>query len=228
MIEFLYTKKYDDDVEERISTDLAGVEPEGQIASVSLLVKPDGGDTANANANDEDASNPPLSKNIGPSRAATQAMTTAILLRHVQVNAIADYYNIPELKQLSNTKIKHCLETTWSADGFSDIVREVFDSTGDTVLREMMASTAAAHIKELVGLEDFAALDVMSDFTTSVIRKMTQRLRTVEFQLQETEIRLQSAEERYTHETDRADGIIENMQVPRSPVYQARYYPAMR
>jgi hypothetical protein len=39
-------------------------------------------------------------------------MTTEILLRNVRVNAIADYYDIPRLKQLANTKIQHVLKTS--------------------------------------------------------------------------------------------------------------------
>jgi hypothetical protein len=98
------------------------------------------------------------------------ASAEEILLRHVHVNAIADYYDIPPLKELANTKIKHLLETSWSADGFSHVVKEVFNATRDTALHNMVTSAAAAHIEELLELDDFTALEVMSDFAIGIIR----------------------------------------------------------
>src|SRR5213079_28010 len=88
------------------------------------------------------------------------------------VNVIADYYDISQLKELANTKIQQILETAWSADGFCDVVKEVFSSTNDKALHKIMSLTAAAHIEELVELEDFAALDVMGDFAIGIMRNM--------------------------------------------------------
>jgi hypothetical protein len=42
----------------------------------------------------------------------TKARTAEILLGHVRVNTIADYYDIPQLKELANTKIQHIIEPT--------------------------------------------------------------------------------------------------------------------
>src|SRR2546423_15473800 len=88
----------------------------------------------------------------------TKARTAEILLGHVRVNAIADYYDIPQLKELANTKIQHIIETNWSPHGFSEVVKEVFNSTTDRALREIMSLTAVAHIEELLEFEDFAEL----------------------------------------------------------------------
>jgi hypothetical protein len=152
-------------------------------------------------------------------------MTTKILLRSVCVNVIADYYDIPQLKQLANTKI----QTSWSADGFSDVIKEVFSSTSDKALRNIMTLTAATRIEELLELEDFVALEVMSDFAISVIRNTiaahkakedlsTQKLQAVKSQLQYAESRLQSVEQDCMYEkslrdleTTRADRIIKNI-----------------
>ena len=156
-------------------------------------------------------------------------MAAEILLCHVHVNAIADYYDIPLLKQLANTKIQHVLETAWSVDGFSDVVREAFSTTSDTALHKIMASTAATHIEELVELEDFATLDVMSEFAMNIVRETiaackstedlsSQELQAVKSQLQNTESRLQSAEQDCSYEkslresvTTRADRTVENI-----------------
>ncbi|KAH8663696.1 BTB/POZ protein [Tricladium varicosporioides] len=192
MVEFMYTKEYNDRVEQ--VSENTGAEYQG---SSSLL--------------------------------ASTPTTTEILLCHVHMNAIADYYDIPQLKQLANTKIQPLLENTWSPDNFSDIVREVFNSTSDTALRKIMASTAATHMEELVELEDFATLDAMSEFAISIIRTIiaaykdredlsTQKLQAVQSQLQQTKSRLQSAEQDCSDEkslrdraTTRADHIIENV-----------------
>ena len=61
----------------------------------------------------------------------TWPTTTNITLHHVHVNAIADYYNIPQLKELANTKIQYILKTSWSADGFPDVIKDVFSWTGN-------------------------------------------------------------------------------------------------
>jgi hypothetical protein len=148
----------------------------------------------------------PTSTQVNPLCATTPATTTEILLCNVRVNAIADYYDIPQLKQLANTKIQHVLETSWSADGFSDIVK----------LHNIMTLTAATHIEELLEFEDFAALEVMSDFSISVIRNKitahkakedlsTRKLQAVESQLQYAESRLQSTEQDCTYEKLRSN-----------------------
>ena len=171
----------------------------------------------------------PASTQVDPLSATTPAMTTEILLRNVRVNAIAEYYDIPQLKQLANTKIHHILQTFWSASSFSDIVKEAFNSTSDMALHNIMTLTAAMHIEELLELEDFASLEIMSDFSIGVIQNTiaahkakedlsTQKLQAVESQLQYAESRLQSAEQDCTYErslrdreTTRADRIIENI-----------------
>jgi hypothetical protein len=131
-----------------------------------------------------------------------------MLLRHVHVNAIADYYDIPPLKELANTEIKHLLETSWSADGFSHVVKEVFDSTRDTALHNMVTSASAAHIEELLELDDFTALEVMSDFAVGIIRStIAERKANEESSLQG----LQATESKLKFEIGRAHRIIQNI-----------------
>jgi hypothetical protein len=134
----------------------------------------------------------------------TKAGTAEILLGHVRVNAVADYYDIPQLKELTNTKIRHIIETNWSPYGFSEVVKEVFNSTTDMELREIMSLTAAAHIEELLEFEDFAELDVMNDFAIGIIRNMFATYKANEGstsrELQDMKHRLQSLEVDYSNE----------------------------
>jgi hypothetical protein len=52
-----------------------------------------------------------------------------ILLQHIRVTAIADYYDVAELKEIATAKVKRVLETTWPVARFSDVVKEGFDAT---------------------------------------------------------------------------------------------------
>ena len=164
-----------------------------------------------------------------PASTQVDPLYAEILLRNIRVNAIADYYDILQLKQLANTKIQHVLETSWPANGFSNIVKEAFNSTSDTALHNIITLTAAARVEELLELEDFASLEFMSDFSIGVMRNTiaahkakeelsAQKLQAVKLQLRYLESRLQSAEQDYTHEKllreredTRADRIIESI-----------------
>ncbi|OCL09052.1 hypothetical protein AOQ84DRAFT_363595, partial [Glonium stellatum] len=60
-----------------------------------------------AQLDDTDALSPSKPDSGGDDEDATARPTTAnTTLRHVHVNAIADYYNIPRLKEFTNTKYK--------------------------------------------------------------------------------------------------------------------------
>ncbi|OAA64237.1 BTB/POZ fold protein [Niveomyces insectorum RCEF 264] len=100
------------------------------------------------------------------------------LLAHIQVNAAADYYNLPKLGKLANEKIKHLLQTTWSAQGFLDAAKEAFSLTGDTALFKLLASTAAIHLEEIIDMESFAELDLPNDFTLQILRSCVGKLKT--------------------------------------------------
>jgi len=97
-------------------------------------------------------------------------ITADITLYHVCINAIANYYNIPQLKELINIKIQYILGTSWFADKFPNIIKDVFSLIGDLALHNIITLTAAEHIKELVKLKDFAELNVISNFAIGIIR----------------------------------------------------------
>ncbi|OCK99066.1 uncharacterized protein K441DRAFT_541126, partial [Cenococcum geophilum 1.58] len=112
-----------------------------------------------------------LNSSGGDNKDTTIRPTTAyIILRHVYINIIADYYNIPQLKELANIKIQYILGTGWSANGFPNIIKDVFSLIGDLALYNIITLTAAKHIKELIKLKDFTELDVISDFAIGIIR----------------------------------------------------------
>jgi hypothetical protein len=127
------------------------------------------------------------------------------------------------LKKLANTKIQHVIETNWSPHGFSEIVKEAFNSTTDRELREIMSLTTAAHIEELLEFEDFTELGVIGDFAIGIIRNIfttykadegstSQKLRDMKYCLQSPEVDYSnegSARERDTGKADRINHCLE-------------------
>ncbi|XTI95813.1 hypothetical protein V2W45_1254759, partial [Cenococcum geophilum] len=59
---------------------------------------------------------------------------------------------------------------SWSADRFPNVIKNVFSLIGDLALYNIITLIAAEHIEELIKLEDFAELDVISDFAIGIIR----------------------------------------------------------
>ncbi len=102
-------------------TELEKTRIDGETSSPSKSGN-DGGD-------DDDDGSFTLTRSSHNLGTATQPTTNEIVLHHVHVNAIADYYDIPQLKQLVKTKIQNVLKTSWSAEGFSNVVKEVYSST---------------------------------------------------------------------------------------------------
>ncbi|PYI01498.1 hypothetical protein BO78DRAFT_435801 [Aspergillus sclerotiicarbonarius CBS 121057] len=90
--------------------------------------------------------------NAGPSS------TAEALLPHVFVNAIADEYEIVELAKLTNIKIKQFLQLLWCREGFEEIVKTVYEVTGDTVLRRTMAAAICEHLDDFCKPEVLKAL----------------------------------------------------------------------
>lgn len=79
---------------------------------------------------------------------------------HAQVNGIADYYDIPDLRLLALNKMKNALAHCWArhpdltAKCFPDIVEKAVNSTGDTNLLDILAGMAAKYIGPLASLSD--------------------------------------------------------------------------
>jgi hypothetical protein len=88
MVEFLFTKSYGNPTQ-RKSEDLKECLGPGRQSAVR--------DAFERYRNLFDSSGLPLP-------TMTKAGTAEILLGHVRVNAVADYYDIPQLKELANTK----------------------------------------------------------------------------------------------------------------------------
>ena len=92
-----------------------------------------------------------------------------LLLPHIKVNGIADYYAVPRLCHLANVEIQNILGTSWSPHGFSAIVEKATCSTGDKGLHTVLTVAAAENIGSIVDAdENIPCVDVAN----TVIRKM--------------------------------------------------------
>lgn len=105
---------------------------------------------------------------------AKRAGVLSSLLFHVKMNAIADYYDVSELRVRANAKIRTILDTSWFSYNFPIVLREVFGSTGDKELHGILSKVMVAHIDELIGQAEssIAPADLFSDFAMSVVRNM--------------------------------------------------------
>jgi hypothetical protein len=145
MIDFLYTQKYDNG-----ST---GSEPNGKSSLTDEINNVTTSNDLPDKADNHVAFEPspaPTTETSSDADAATQE-----LIRHVLVNSIADYYDIPALKDLANEKIRLVLDTSCTANGFSRVLKKVFECTSDEMLQKMMVLFAALNIEQLIELEDF-------------------------------------------------------------------------
>lgn len=95
-----------------------------------------------------------------------------LLLPHIRINSIADYYNIVELKYQASARIRQLLRSSWSIEGFSSAVDEVFSLTSDTNVHEIMVGTATDHLEELIGRQDFIQMGMVNKFTIGMIQQM--------------------------------------------------------
>lgn len=95
--------------------------------------------------------------------------TIQTLLAHVNVNAIADYYQIPALKTLAIAKIQDIFDKRWQKEGFLDVVEAAFTVTGDAALQKVVLAALTSHIGALLTLKDFSRVFVVGERMIEVL-----------------------------------------------------------
>lgn len=89
---------------------------------------------------------------------------------NIQMNAIANYFDISALAKESRMAIQHLLRNYWSPEDFPFFVQVVFESTTDQALQNMLVEFAVGHFDELVNqIDDFTRPGVMRSFYYNVI-----------------------------------------------------------
>ncbi|KAA8641532.1 BTB/POZ domain-containing protein [Aspergillus tanneri] len=154
------------------------------------------------------------------SHATTHAAN--VLLQHVRVNAIADYYRITPLCHLATLKLRAAFQSKWSTETFSAVVQEAVGITGDLSLQDMLASTAAGHIEELLSSETFINLETLHGLPISILQAVLAshqgRLETLGNEIRELSLEIGAKEHliktlraRQDSETARANRVIQNI-----------------
>jgi hypothetical protein len=82
----------------------------------------------------------------------------------VRVNAIADYYDIPRLREVASSEIQGIFARIgFCINVYLDVLKEAMDMTGDKGLYRVLAPDAADHLEELLLTEKFRAIEIMKD-----------------------------------------------------------------
>lgn len=91
-----------------------------------------------------------------------------LLLEHIRVDAIANYYDVPELGKLATAKLKLILDENCHNERFLSIVQEAFEVSEDVSLRKLMAEVATAHIEECLKDDQL----IINDFAFAIIENL--------------------------------------------------------
>lgn len=108
----------------------------------------------------------------------TPASTGDVLLCHIKVNIIADYYEIDNLRQLANKYIEEAVPD-WKFEGISSIVKE-FHKTYDRTPSDLIASAIAKRPKQALKVGESEFNDAMSYIAVPVVEHMIQLRETAE------------------------------------------------
>ncbi|KAI5927026.1 hypothetical protein F4810DRAFT_706982 [Camillea tinctor] len=183
MVRFLYTGDYEVPLAEQIEI------PPQSSGSQPLSV--DGGDGAPKDAN-TNTTLPQDSSSPNQDSAAKDNYLPSLYF-HVQMNSIADYYEIRALSKSSRTRIHDHFISKWSARDFTEVVKKASEFTGDKQFFKMIGSLAATHIEELGKSADFVALVLPDSMTAEIISVCGQRLQKAKEDNMGLEAQLQAA-----------------------------------
>jgi hypothetical protein len=150
------------------------------------------------------------------------------LISSVRVYAIADKYNIPPLKELARDRFSNWAKDNWAREDFSDIVREIFESTpkSDRGLRDIVIQIATIHADVLTQKDKFRQLmedigDLGLNLLCQVLKihseeksGLESRIEYLEADTEELKRKLKEGERSLRHKSDEMDStmnIINNM-----------------
>lgn len=116
-----------------------------------------------------------------PSMGGGQADTSSSLLaqsllRHVRTNAIADYYDITKLAELTRSKIQKAQLDQWDPYAWLDVTKNALATTGDQAFHDTLAQIVAHHVSDFLDMDQVG--DVMNEFSVKVFRHRIQTAET--------------------------------------------------
>jgi hypothetical protein len=125
-------------------------------------------------------------------------MDCIMLLHHVRMNAIADYYDIPLLRQLAVTKFESAIAKKWCSTSFLVAAKEALRITSDNNLHNSMALIASKHIEGLLEHKEFS--DMTGDFTIKVMKNMVAMKEAIKTQVRDLQTKVKQLDGKYQQE----------------------------
>ncbi|KAK7751004.1 hypothetical protein SLS62_006989 [Diatrype stigma] len=105
---------------------------------------------------------------------ASDSSESNLVIYHVRMNEIANYYDVPRLVQLANSKADYLLKNNWSTEAFVGAMREAV--AGEKGLQHILAAAASQHMDDIVPHRGFAQLDTISPFALELMRILREEI----------------------------------------------------
>lgn len=198
MLTYLYTLKYDDgqlgSEEETEGAQQQGQEP-SSAASLPIL-----GQSLSATVEDSSSPENPISTTpsppllVSPKDVVPEIVNKSgeRMMGNVLVYALADKYNISELKILAKAKFATLVEGYASLEDISTIASAVFTTTpsSDSGLREIVIKACSNRVEiALMNKTIVSTMEQQGPFALGVLHQIVGRLANAEVRLEETLIR---------------------------------------
>ena len=170
MLTFLYTREYDDEAPAQIE------EPVATSKDVLGSMLQDDDRWTSSFAISENSATAAVDGKVTDRVLSVLNLSRALI--NIAVYAIAEKYNLEDLKKAARVR---CLSQTWASwplDDLRVIAKEVYSSTpsSDRGLRDKVISDCADHAQELTEHEDWISLIKMDgDLAFDLFQKMTNK-----------------------------------------------------
>lgn len=106
--------------------------------------------------------------------------TATLLLDHIRVNAIGDYYQVDGLMTAANQKIKHLHESSktdksWVAS-LPTAIQLAISCTANEGLLDILAEVTAKELASIIHLQDFISIEPIYGFAGKVLHGCWERI----------------------------------------------------
>ncbi|CAG9955923.1 unnamed protein product, partial [Clonostachys rosea f. rosea IK726] len=102
--------------------------------------------------------------------------TASQAIFHMDVNAVADYYQIDGLLKLSEDNLGDFLSALTHAEQLPVIVKAATEKQVDRKLQSLVASASARFMESLIDNPDFTSLDLPNDFRNLLFQACASRI----------------------------------------------------
>ena len=105
----------------------------------------------------------------------------AILLHHVEVIAIAEYFQVTDLASFAFSKLKQIFDQpTWPVASYPAALKMAYASTHTKELRQLLLLAAGRRIENLVGLKDFTFFEGLDEIQLDILERLIAEKKSLE------------------------------------------------